>query len=559
MDTIYDSRIATAGFLIQNIDYAFRAWQENSWSKTVSFNDFCEYILPYRIDREIIESWRPEFYRLYSEAACQLVDQEDEQSVYTHLIKEMSMTNISEMGELHPLPIRISDLHEFRIGDCFQIGIYQIMALRAAGLPATFDYTPIWANYGASHYMVKLVDNKKPDKLLTNENTIENTNLFFESSSFYVNPTLSLFEKEKLPENVEIQYIKTIPKVYRYTWSIQPERYEAQKAAKKDEYSGIFPLYHKDVTDEYLDCADITITLSCDLSENAIAYLCVFNRGKWFPVALSLIDENKSAFFGKLGKNIVYLPAVSKDKQFEPAGTPFCIDNAGNVLEILPSETKKTDITLRSKYPFFAYTASHMKKVEGGWFEGANKKDFSDAVTLFHVDYYPYYMQNIVISNSKEFRYFRFIREQLYSLSELAFWTQNEARDTIRLEGTFFDLHGDNNPEYLRLSDNNLETFYESVPRREAWIGLDLGEGRKEQLVKISFAPRNDANCIIPDNDYELYYWKDQWISLGRQRAKADNLYYTQVPEGALFWLKCHSGGKEERIFTYKNDLQNWW
>ncbi len=30
-------------------------------------------------------------------------------------------------------------------------------------------------------------------------------------------------------------------------------------------------------------------------------------------------------------------------------------------------------------------------------------------------------------------------------------------------------------------------------------------------------------------------------------------------PKGALLWLKNHTQGKEERIFTYEDGKQVWW
>ena len=41
-------------FLIDNIDWAFKVWKEQPWGKNVSFEQFCEYILPYRVGNEAI-------------------------------------------------------------------------------------------------------------------------------------------------------------------------------------------------------------------------------------------------------------------------------------------------------------------------------------------------------------------------------------------------------------------------------------------------------------------------------------------------------------------------
>lgn len=48
----------TSEYLIHNIDYAYDIWQEGVWGKHVNFEDFLEYILPYRFGTEAIEDWR---------------------------------------------------------------------------------------------------------------------------------------------------------------------------------------------------------------------------------------------------------------------------------------------------------------------------------------------------------------------------------------------------------------------------------------------------------------------------------------------------------------------
>jgi hypothetical protein len=52
--------------LIRNIDWAFKVWKEQPWGKNVRFDDFCEYVLPYRIGSEPLQEWRSVFYEKYN-------------------------------------------------------------------------------------------------------------------------------------------------------------------------------------------------------------------------------------------------------------------------------------------------------------------------------------------------------------------------------------------------------------------------------------------------------------------------------------------------------------
>lgn len=46
--TIPDVEIIGSDFLIANIEKAFSQWKEGEWATHVSFQDFCEYLLPYK-------------------------------------------------------------------------------------------------------------------------------------------------------------------------------------------------------------------------------------------------------------------------------------------------------------------------------------------------------------------------------------------------------------------------------------------------------------------------------------------------------------------------------
>jgi hypothetical protein len=48
----------TDDYLINNIELAFKVWEEQPWCDNVPFDVFCEEILPYRVANEPLENWR---------------------------------------------------------------------------------------------------------------------------------------------------------------------------------------------------------------------------------------------------------------------------------------------------------------------------------------------------------------------------------------------------------------------------------------------------------------------------------------------------------------------
>lgn len=92
------------------------------------------------------------------------------------------------------------------------------------------------------------------------------------------------------------------------------------------------------------------------------------------------------------------------------------------------------------------------------------------------------------------------------------------------------------------------------------WAGLALSEPTR--INKIRYIIRNDDNGIRKNNLYELFYINEsgEWASAGIKTADQDDLLiYEQIPRETLYWLRNHTRGAEERIFTYENGKQIWW
>jgi hypothetical protein len=47
-NTVSDIEIMPAAYLIKNIDAAFELWESKPWAQHLSFEQFCEYLLPYK-------------------------------------------------------------------------------------------------------------------------------------------------------------------------------------------------------------------------------------------------------------------------------------------------------------------------------------------------------------------------------------------------------------------------------------------------------------------------------------------------------------------------------
>ena len=61
---VYDAHVITADYLIENIDLSFKVWKGSLWNRNLSFDDFCELILPYRIGDELANELFQKIYIL---------------------------------------------------------------------------------------------------------------------------------------------------------------------------------------------------------------------------------------------------------------------------------------------------------------------------------------------------------------------------------------------------------------------------------------------------------------------------------------------------------------
>jgi hypothetical protein len=68
-----------------------------------------------------------------------------------------------------------------------------------------------------------------------------------------------------------------------------------------------------------------------------------------------------------------------------------------------------------------------------------------------------------------------------------------------------------------------------------------------------------EKTSLEKGREYELMYWQNGWLSLGKAVAGDDPLIFEEIPKGALFWLTATDSDREERIFTIENGKQVWW
>lgn len=534
-----------SAYLCHNIDWAFKVWQEQPWGKNISFETFCEYLLPYRIGDEPLSYWRETYYEKYNLLLDSLrmsdsLDIEDPVVAANYLISKLPdksyyYTSVTPYPFGHIGPEYV----QYLSGTCREVTDFAVYLFRALGIPCAIDFVPVRSYINAGHFWLTTW-NKDGEEYMTD------------------------FPQKLRPVRKNWWYRwDDSSKVYRYTFSVNRDLYE-QMAKYGEE---VYPFWRlpkfADVTYGYgyNFKKELVIPLEKQYKtkrSGKIAYLCVSERDRWTPVDWTAYDAGHLVF--QYVRNGSFMRVATYEN-----GTlcfltdPFYVDKQSNEICYYPAGKEKEDVVLYAKCDIGRENMFRDRMI-GGVFEGSNHPDFSEKDTLFIIQGRPNRLNTTVKSwSDKEYRYLRYFGppRSACNIAEVAFYEKN---DTVTLSGKIIGTPGcyqhDGTHEYTNVFDGKTWTSFDYFEHVGGWAGLDLG--RKACVDRIVYTPRNRDNYVRPDDLYELFYCDRDWKSAGKIKATADSLVFRDIPVNTVLLLRNHTRGLDERIFIYENGSQLW-
>ena len=345
-------------------------------------------------------------------------------------------------------------------------------------------------------------------------------------------------------------------KVYRKTFAINRE-IERILQTETNVPAFLDTPFFRDVTDEYRVTTDVTLPFQ-NRPNFHYAYLAVFNNANWIPISWGRV-RGHSVTFPSMGRDIAYLPVQYTWRGVEAIGNPFILTIKGDVRELAPDTLNRQTLRLYRKFPLMPRAFVGVERLIGAEIQAANRADFSDMVTIHRFD--DVKKEIHIEEGSPKFRYWRFLSSPIghVNLAEMIFWERGAEEPIVgRIIGTPGSWRdGDTHTRYA-VFDGCFLTFFDAPSEAGDWVGMDFG--RPVDIARVVCFMRADGNYIEPGDMYELLYWRDGgWQSLGRTVATDFYLVYDNAPTNALFLLRNHTKGSEERIFTYENDRQVFW
>ena len=516
---VYDVEVITADYLIRNIDHAFTVWRKRPWNRSLSFEDFCEYLLPYRIGDEPLEEWR----ELYASDFGHLLD-----SVYTGS-DVVEAVNVISRYLLHPVFIYCEDfslphigpryLFRHRYGTCVDAADIMVYAFRSVGIPCVED-----TDARGSHVWIAVRDTTGRDEHL-----------------WYINGDMVRGSSDRGGHKRG--------KVFRQTYGLQRDKLPFYRDSR---ISLLFRHpYIKDVSAAYYPD---TLRAPLPVSDDGFCYLSYYQNLRWWPCA-AVRPVKGETIVPNLESELVYLPQHYTDGTFTPAGYPLWFAD-GKVRTLQPDTACRKRVRLYRKYPFYPWVKRYLRNMTGSRIEGSLTRDFRHPRLLYAVNDTPTVASNFVgLPSPVLCRYVRLKApaDKRIELAELSVYSEGREVEPVSIGGSVGEK-GNRDVFSSNMTDGDPLTYF--ISQEEGGeVVFDLGCA--VVVDRIGFMPRNDDNFVRPGDQYELLYHagKEGWKSLFR--GMADTTYLEMdVPANALFWLRDLTRGREEHVFFMEGDKQ---
>ncbi len=536
--TVQDIKIIKSDYLIRNIDQAFDIWRNGMYAKHLTFDEFCEWLLPYKCtELQSFDAWRDTMIAHYGHSLDRL--HPNDESYYTTFRALDFVRNgvLEKLGRFEiydesAIELRSAEtMVNMKFGRCIDFVTLGTLAFRSMGLPVVIDEVPIYGRFRAGHAWFTMLNDKGEELASEWDLTCVPGKAFFPNYTF--------------------------PKIYRWSYAIN---YERLKYSNRSVLKYPFGIHQKDVTSNYFRTSDIEIPVPREFEKvEDYGYLATFDGHftTWRIVDYGEVERDMVKL-KNIGRNILYIALGFNGQDIVPISKPFIVHKDGSLTYVDGPNGETESVDIRRKYFQSENVVEMRRRLLGGKIEASDNADFSNAETIVEIESVEM-ADKLAVSSSRAYRYWRYAgADGTYgSIAELAFYDG----DTVRLDGRNIGCKKATRESIDKAFDNDWLSNFETEEAQEpdgAWVGQDFGKAQRIGFVRI--VPRSDDNDIHPGDTYELKYWDNkEWISMGKKVAESNVLHYDNVPRGALLWVKNHTRGWDERVFFYDKGKQTWW
>lgn len=516
-DGVYsDAAILSYDLLREHIDHAVEQWHTSPYSKDLTFEEFCEYLLPYRaaygFGHNVSAKERYDWVLENIGLPDSITDLKELIKHYNH-----SIHALRERGGKRNAQFRdgLNDLLYEDYTDCADKAVQTCLNLRAIGVPCVVEHNLGYRTFKAHHYHCAVWDTQHKEWIKFDAEGIRD---YPGEGDWTSSELLNLYRETYAPQ-AESPYVEGVRMPRGFVSPCQ-----------------------KDVTHHTVS---IEIPLDTILTDQ-VPYLATFHRSETGlqPFTYGHIDGEK-AMFDHVVPTVWYVVAIYPQGKQQIISRPFWVNDASNRLASITYadfsgvEGSTEDITIYRKYPIKERLVKRARTLIGTTIEGANHPDFSDAHLLWRLDSMP--LPKIVhypFIRTGNYKYYRLNTPGACEVSVLEWLTVDGA----------LSVSNNKNKAY----DGDMTT----APTDSTSITLLLKE--PQCVIGVNLAPINADNAITPGHGYQLYTWHNRrgWVIHSVQRAYSDSIKFHNVPSSGLLWLRDVTNGQEEMPIIYKKNIQ---
>jgi len=144
-----DLKTLTAGFLLENVEYAYKARNKYPWSKALPDSIFLNEVLPYVSMNERRDNWRKDFFNRFDKYVTGCNDMRAAvDSVNKHIRDEVKVDYNTKREKPDQSPY---ESMEQGMASCSGLSILLTDAFRAVGIPSRIAGTPNWHDNRGNH------------------------------------------------------------------------------------------------------------------------------------------------------------------------------------------------------------------------------------------------------------------------------------------------------------------------------------------------------------------------------------------------------------------------
>lgn len=545
-DIYWDVQSLDSDYICNNIEWAFKVWREQPWGKNVDFDMFCNYILPYRIGDEVPTEWRESYYNTFNPLLDEFresgqYDTEDPVEAFRFLMSKLPILYKPRYAPrfANLFPHVGPENVKYFIGSCREYTDFVIYVCRAIGIPCAYNWSFNMHRANVGHQWACFWNKYGEEYIISN------------------------YPPVLVPNRQDYTMATPKMKVYRETYSInEPLLMKAMSSRSPMNLFYSLPTY-LDVTAIYTNRLKRELSIPVNelyhrVPRNEAIYLCSCSRMRWCPEDYDLAN-GEYMVFRDVQTDEVYCLCRKSESVYLPISDPFCIESRSQDIQYFRNTGEIGTVEIKSKFSVSFEEKMFRDRMKNGVFEGSDEESFENSDTLYIIQSAPDRKNTrveVYSASRKSYNYLRYMgtSESYCDVADISFFCENGSSiEYSRILGTAgFDVF---HPCTNAFDGSSQTSFSGSVPN-ESWCGIELKESCS--IGSIAYTPRNRDNFINEGDVYELFYYDREWKSLGLQSAESDILLYENVPLSCLLLLKNHSGGVQERFFTFEGGKQVW-